>query len=302
MARIGDLSEGDIVKGGIDRISNSGNGIIELEDGRINVGQVKKDSVGEIILVVMIDNGSAFCLDESVKSESYRRSPPEDVPSIDQQDPIPVGNETLKSKRTGGKLQFGSSPKFCDKCGSVMKKKENTWTCRKCGFEIKNDPPNNISKLDTESETVENSESDLPPATNADSKQNKSETSSTSEKETNLEELKKRANSEASTNVPEAAITSSKSKPEYTRSKAIIDYVKKRADGVCEGCKKPAPFTSKTGDPYLHAHHVHELSEGGSDTPETVIALCPNCHYQVHHGDNGETYNQELIDELKEIE
>jgi len=75
-----------------------------------------------------------------------------------------------------------------------------------------------------------------------------------------------------------------------------------RADGVCEGCGEEAPFTSKTGDPYLHAHHIYELSDGGSDAPDTVIALCPNCHYRVHHGMNGDEYNKELRQKLDEIE
>jgi predicted HNH restriction endonuclease len=29
-----------------------------------------------------------------------------------------------------------------------------------------------------------------------------------------------------------------------------------------------------------------------------VIALCPNCHYRVHHGEDGDAYNQELIEVL----
>lgn len=118
---------------------------------------------------------------------------------------------------------------------------------------------------------------------------------------TDLTELRKQAEADAEENVtietPERT-----SIPEYTRSTKIRRYVKARADGVCEGCDQPAPFTSKTGKPYLHAHHVHELSDGGSDTIDTVIALCPNCHYRVHHGEEGDTYNQQLIDKLEEME
>lgn len=78
--------------------------------------------------------------------------------------------------------------------------------------------------------------------------------------------------------------------------------MKRRADGKCEACGGPAPFTSKTGEPYLHAHHIHELSEGGKDTIESVIALCPNCHYRVHHGKDGNEFNQDLLEIVHKLE
>lgn len=117
-----------------------------------------------------------------------------------------------------------------------------------------------------------------------------------------VEALREAAEQDAVEQVPEKATTTTNQTTQYTRSERITEYAKARAGGVCEGCEDPAPFISKTGDPYLHAHHVHELSEGGSDTPETVIALCPNCHYRVHHGEDGEDYNQELIHQLADIE
>lgn len=91
-------------------------------------------------------------------------------------------------------------------------------------------------------------------------------------------------------------------KPIYHRSKAVKQYVKTRADGGCEGCGESAPFTSKTGEPYIHSHHIHELSDDGSDTPDTVVALCPNCHCRVHHGADGDEYNQKLLEVVQEKE
>lgn len=90
--------------------------------------------------------------------------------------------------------------------------------------------------------------------------------------------------------------------PEYTRSNKVKEYVKARAKGYCEGCGQPAPFISKTGDPYLHAHHIKELSNGGKDTIDTVVALCPNCHYRVHHGEDGDEYNERLLRIVQEKE
>ncbi|OYR58516.1 hypothetical protein DJ83_14830 [Halorubrum ezzemoulense] len=128
------------------------------------------------------------------------------------------------------------------------------------------------------------------------------DTSETSSYGNSLDDLRKKAVDDAVEKVPKKNTSTNQSTQQYNRSKAVKDYVKARADGQCEACEESAPFTSKTGDPYLHAHHVHELSDGGSDTPDTVIALCPNCHHRVHHGRNGSEYNQLLIEKLEQIE
>ena len=38
----------------------------------------------------------------------------------------------------------------------------------------------------------------------------------------------------------------------------------------------------KQGEPYLEAHHVIRLADGGKDTIDNVVAICPNCHRKVH--------------------
>lgn len=116
-----------------------------------------------------------------------------------------------------------------------------------------------------------------------------------------IEILRKKARRDARERVSTSA-TTRQTTQQYTRSQAIKEYVKTRANGYCEGCGEPAPFISKTDDPYLHAHHIQELSEGGSDTLDTVVALCPNCHYHVHHGKDGEDYNQQLLEIVQDIE
>ncbi|CAH7245263.1 e14 prophage; 5-methylcytosine-specific restriction enzyme McrA (fragment) [Vibrio chagasii] len=58
-----------------------------------------------------------------------------------------------------------------------------------------------------------------------------------------------------------------------------------RANGTCEICYKPAPFIRKTDNtPYLEVHHKLPLAQGGPDTVDNVLALCPNCHRQAHFG------------------
>ena len=72
---------------------------------------------------------------------------------------------------------------------------------------------------------------------------------------------------------------------QFVRDPKITAYALRKAEGICQDCQKPAPFTSaKNGKPYLEVHHIVTLKDGGSDTIENVIALCPNCHRKRHYG------------------
>lgn len=86
------------------------------------------------------------------------------------------------------------------------------------------------------------------------------------------------------------------------RSRAVRDYVLARAAGVCESCQNPAPFLTGIGQPYLEAHHIHKLSDGGPDHPASVAALCPNCHRQAHFGADQVILNNELIERVRQLE
>lgn len=68
----------------------------------------------------------------------------------------------------------------------------------------------------------------------------------------------------------------------YTRSVFIKEYARRVSNGVCQLCDKDAPFRDKHGKPFLEVHHIQYLSEGGSDSMENVVALCPNCHRKIH--------------------
>ncbi len=42
-------------------------------------------------------------------------------------------------------------------------------------------------------------------------------------------------------------------------------------------------FEREDGSP-LEVHHVIRLADGGSDTINNSVALCPNCHRELHFG------------------
>lgn len=90
--------------------------------------------------------------------------------------------------------------------------------------------------------------------------------------------LKSQAEARAATTVANRSVTSKT----YVRDPYISEYAKRRAGGICQLCKKPAPFKDRDGDPYLESHHIVWLSNGGADSIENTVALCPNCHRKMH--------------------
>jgi len=71
----------------------------------------------------------------------------------------------------------------------------------------------------------------------------------------------------------------------YKRNPDIVAEALRRANGVCEKCDSPAPFVRSTdGTPYLEVHHIIPLSKKGEDSLGNVIAVCPNCHRELHFG------------------
>ncbi len=74
----------------------------------------------------------------------------------------------------------------------------------------------------------------------------------------------------------------------YKRNPDIVAEALLRAAGHCERCRREAPFKrASDGTPYLEVHHRESLSAGGADSLANVLALCPNCHRDIHHGQSG---------------
>ncbi|HEY6023237.1 MAG TPA: HNH endonuclease signature motif containing protein [Pseudolabrys sp.] len=107
-----------------------------------------------------------------------------------------------------------------------------------------------------------------------------------------LDELRKKAMAAAG---PARESKGEGSKRTYrVRSETIRQYVLARAKGICESCDGPAPFKTVIGAPYLEPHHIRRLTDGGPDDPMFMGAVCPNCHREIHHGEQGEIRNAEL--------
>jgi len=81
---------------------------------------------------------------------------------------------------------------------------------------------------------------------------------------------------------PERVVISSYA---FKRNPLVVAEVLALAEGKCQSCLRDAPFKREDGSPYLEVHHVEWLVNGGEDSVENAIALCPNCHREAHYGD-----------------
>jgi 5-methylcytosine-specific restriction protein A len=68
----------------------------------------------------------------------------------------------------------------------------------------------------------------------------------------------------------------------YERNPYVAELARRRAKGHCQLCGNPAPFLDKHGRPFLEIHHIDWLANGGEDSIQNTVALCPNCHRKMH--------------------
>ena len=87
----------------------------------------------------------------------------------------------------------------------------------------------------------------------------------------------------------------------FVRDPAVKAWVLKEADGVCECCSNPAPFVTVSGEPYLEVHHLRRLADRGSDKTTNAVALCPNCHRELHYGVNRDTLKASMYTKIKRL-
>ena len=73
---------------------------------------------------------------------------------------------------------------------------------------------------------------------------------------------------------------------------SIKNEVLKRQNYKCYKCKKPLPAVK-------HFHHKRAVAKGGKNTVSNLIALCPNCHSEIHHKEKLKKANAKARDKSK---
>jgi hypothetical protein len=81
----------------------------------------------------------------------------------------------------------------------------------------------------------------------------------------------------------------------YDRDALVVAIARLRADWRCEvpDCTTEL-FEDASGVRYVEVHHIDMLGQGGEDTPENVVCLCPGHHREAHFGKNAEPLAQLL--------
>lgn len=282
---------GEVFHDVIDVITDNGHGIVITgHDQYVNIGPVEDDSVGERVHIEMLAPQIGRCLTKSVRGEEYDEwleSDPESQRSHVEIPGITVAiSENTKNKPVDADQSEQETAPRTQRGSSV--EAESSETTISAG-----EPRTGSGEEEWTESTIQVTKNEV-------------EDMSHREPAQDIDELRTKAIQDSVEDVPTATTTTtaspSPSKQEYTRSATIREYVKARAGGYCEACENPAPFKNTDGEPYLHAHHIHELSGGGSDTIDTVAAICPNCHYRIHHGEGGDEYNQSLLEKIQFIE
>jgi 5-methylcytosine-specific restriction protein A len=87
----------------------------------------------------------------------------------------------------------------------------------------------------------------------------------------------------------------------FIRNQEVVKWVKSNSNGVCESCQKYAPFLDINGGPYLEVHHLKSLADGGTDTITNTVALCPNCHRELHFGSNSQNKKAKIYNLVKRL-
>lgn len=81
----------------------------------------------------------------------------------------------------------------------------------------------------------------------------------------------------------------------FERDPRVSAFVLAAAGGRCEACNAPAPFERADGIPFLEVHHLKHLADGGSDTVENAVAVCPNCHRRLHYSSDRVEYRSQVL-------
>jgi hypothetical protein len=85
----------------------------------------------------------------------------------------------------------------------------------------------------------------------------------------------------------------------YPRNNVLRTFIKEKADYKCQmpDCNYEG-FLKSDGKKYIEVHHLIPLSDGGEDSINNTVALCPTCHMKLHHADNKEELKRLILESL----
>ena len=86
----------------------------------------------------------------------------------------------------------------------------------------------------------------------------------------------------------EATILLRNSFPQEEKNK-----IHRRAQNKCEYCGCET-FEKKNGEMYFEIHHIVHYSDGGENSAQNCVLLCPNCHRKIHFA------KEEIVKNMKE--
>ena len=93
---------------------------------------------------------------------------------------------------------------------------------------------------------------------------------------------------------------------QYKRDYKVGKYALKLSNYSCEMDPEHKTFISRSsGKAYLEPHHLIPISEQENftyslDVPANVVALCSNCHNEIHYGINADVLIKKLYESRKE--
>jgi len=84
------------------------------------------------------------------------------------------------------------------------------------------------------------------------------------------------------------------------RDPKVKAHLIKISNGICENCGEKA-FKKVSSKPYLEIHHLIRLSDNGPDTIDNAVAVCANCHRQLHYGINRDELIKNLYSKISRL-
>lgn len=87
----------------------------------------------------------------------------------------------------------------------------------------------------------------------------------------------------------------------FVRDSSVVAWVLDQAKGRCECCGTSHTFLTDSGQMYLEVHHVVPLAEGGPDTPQNAVAVCPTCHRALHYASDRQERREKLYGSLERL-